>query len=190
MLRLKNYDYTNFGAYFITVCSRQKKHLFGEVIGNEMKLNEAGNAVESAWNDLPVHYSNVELDQYVIMPNHFHGIIVLRRPIGAGFKPAPISLRLHGLPEIVRALKTFSSRKINQISKNTGQPIWQRGYYEHVIRTDESIERIREYIVNNPLSWHLDRENLKRTGEDDFDEYFKRTNNEGAGFKPVQMKKE
>jgi hypothetical protein len=91
----------------------------------------------------------------------------------AGLKPAPTNLCKHRLPEIVRALKTFSSRKINQISKRTGQSIWQRGYYEHVIRTDESRDRIRRYIVNNPLSWHLDRENIKRTGDDDLDKYFR-----------------
>jgi putative transposase len=185
LLRLKNYDYRNLGGYFITVCAHQQKHLFGEVINDEMKLNEAGIAVESVWNDLPVHYSNVELDQFVIMPNHFHGIMVLCRPLGAGLKPAPTNLRIHGLPEIVRALKTFSARKINQMSKKTGQPIWQRGYYEHVIRTDASIGRIREYIVNNHLSWHLDRENLERTGDDDFDKYFRGTKNVGAGFKPA-----
>jgi putative transposase len=172
LLRLKNYNYQTPGAYFITLCTHQRENLFGRVFNEEMNLNEAGAIVESVWHDLPVHYSNVELDQFVVMPNHVHGIIVLCKPIGAGLKPAPTNSRTHGLPEIVRALKTFSSRKINQIYGRHSQPIWQQGYYEHVIRNDESLDRIRGYIVNNPLSWHLDRENIERTGVDDFDRYF------------------
>ena len=176
LLRLENYDYRTPGAYFITLCTHKREYLFGQIINEKMILNQLGTVVESVWQDLPVHYSNVELDEFAVMPNHIHGIIVLCRPVGAGLKPALTNPRIHGLPEIVRALKTFSSRNIDLISKRYGQPIWQRGYYEHIIRNDESIDRIREYIVNNPLSWHLDRENIKRTGEDDFEKYFRRRN--------------
>jgi putative transposase len=100
------------------------------------------------------------MDTFVVMPNRIHGIIFLK-DVGAGFKPAPTSCRgqRYALPEIIRAFKTFSSRKINKWREMPGTPVWQRNYYEHVIRKDESLDRIREYIVTNPLRWLLDREN-------------------------------
>lgn len=87
-LRLKNYDYSSRGAYFATLCSYQREHLFGRIVNQEIELNETGVIVESVWHDLPNHSSNIELDQFVIMPNHIHGIVVLCGPVGAGFKPA------------------------------------------------------------------------------------------------------
>ncbi len=88
LLRLKNYDYRTPGAYFITLCAHKREYLFGQIINEKMILNHLGIIVESVWQNLPVHYSNIELDQFVIMPNHVHGIIVLGRPVGAGLKPA------------------------------------------------------------------------------------------------------
>jgi len=100
------------------------------------------------------------LDAFVIMPNHIHGIIFLT-DVGAGLKPAPTvpACHCHPLPEIVRGFKTFSSRKINELRNMSGTALWQRNYYEHVIRRDESLEKIREYIETNPLRWALDKEN-------------------------------
>jgi len=102
----------------------------------------------------------LELDVFVIMPNHIHGIIFLT-DVGAGLKPAPTvpAGHCHPLPEIVRGFKTFSSRKINELRNLSGTALWQRNYYEHVIRRDESLEKIREYIETNPLRWALDKEN-------------------------------
>ena len=184
LLRLKNFDYSSPGAYFVTLCSYHREQLFGQVVNEEMKLNETGDMVKSVWYDLPKHYSNIELDQFVIMPNHVHGIIAFCDSVGAGLKPAPTTLQNHGLPEIVRALKTFSSRNINLFLKTPNRPIWQRGYYEHVIRDEESLNKIRNYIIQNPLSWHLDRENQDRIGEDDFDNYLV-----GAGLKPAPTRR-
>jgi REP element-mobilizing transposase RayT len=118
----------------------------------------------NAWADLPQHYLNVKCDAFVIMPNHIHGIILLREfNVGAGLKPAPT--RRHGLPEIVRALKTFSARRINEIRRTPGASVWQRNYYEHVVRNDDELLCIREYILNNPMRWDNDRENPARPAD-------------------------
>ena len=142
-----------------------------------MVLNSTGRVVENVWNELPEHYQHVELDAFVIMPNHVHGIIVLttdatvgaglkpvgkiESTVGAGLKPAPTKKR-HALPEIVRALKTFSSRRINEIRNTPGVKLWQRNYYEHIIRNENELNEIRKYIQQNPLKWETDKENTKR----------------------------
>jgi REP element-mobilizing transposase RayT len=172
-IRLKGYDYTSAGAYFVTVCTHRREALFGEVADGTMGLNDYGRLVTSAWEELPNHHSGLVLDAFVVMPNHVHGIVVLDRQgrpfdpgvVGAGFKPAPTApppARRHGLPEIVRAFKTFSARRINERRRMMGHPVWQRGYYEHVVRDDRSLRRIIEYIIANPLHWAEDRENPDR----------------------------
>ena len=119
--------------------------------------------VEITWNELPGHNDNILLDVFSIMPNHFHGIILI---VGAGSKPARVSADEEnraglepaptGLPEIVRQFKTFSARRINKIRNSSGIPVWQRNYYEHIIRNEPELNKIREYIVNNPLNWETD----------------------------------
>ena len=154
-IRLMGYDYSHAGAYFVTVCSQHRECLYGEVPGGEMKLNEAGRMVQSVWDELPHHYPHVELDQFIVMPNHIHGVIVLTDGIvGAGFKPAPT--KRHGLPEIVRAFKTFSSRRVNQFRRTPGLRVWQRNYYEHIIRDESDLFQIRQYIGENPAKWEED----------------------------------
>jgi REP element-mobilizing transposase RayT len=161
-LRLKGYDYSQAGAYFVTICAHDKACLFGEVIGNEMKMNELGLKVQTVWDELPVHYPHVAMDAFVVMPNHVHGVVVLRADeVGAGLKPARTeparteSTR-HGLQEIVRAFKTFSARRINEFRETSGAAVWQRNYYEHVIRDDADYNRIAEYVANNPQRWAED----------------------------------
>jgi putative transposase len=158
--RLKEYDYSRPGGYFITICTKNRSCLFGVVDNDRVILNQYGEIIQISWLTLPEHYHNVELDVFVIMPNHIHGIIWLT-DVGAGLKPAPTvpACHCHPLPEIVRGFKTFSSRKINQLRNMSGTALWQRNYYEHVIRRDESLEKIREYIETNPLRWALDKEN-------------------------------
>ena len=158
--RLKHFDYSSNGAYFVTICTKNRECVFGNVINGEMKLSDRGKIVEQCWDDLPNHYLNCILDTFVIMPNHVHGIIIIDNPVEAGFKPASTNKKHHGLFEIIRAFKTFSSRKINQIQKSFYFR-WQRDYYEHVIRNDEELNRVREYIINNPVQWELDNENPK-----------------------------
>ena len=124
--------------------------------------NQYGALVEQAWNDLPDHYPHLSLDQFVVMPNHIHGIVVLT-DVRAGLKPAPTAIgpnpappKRHGLPEIIRALKTFSARRINEIRQTPGISVWQRNYYEHVIRNEADYTRIAEYIIDNPRRWSED----------------------------------
>ncbi len=163
-IRLKGWDYTTPGAYFVTICTHQRAHLFGRVVDGEMVLNEYGEIVREVWFELPKHYAYLELDAFVVMPNHVHAIIFLTdQPVEAGFKPA--STR-RPLSEIVRALKTFSARRINAHRGTPGTPVWQRNYYEHIVRNERALHAIRRYIVENPLRWHLDRYNPNATGTD------------------------
>ncbi len=148
-LRLRHYDYASPGAYFITVCAYRGACLFGYIADGGMRLNALGTLVETCWHALPTHYPHVELDAFVVMPNHVHGILALADEAPKG----------HGLPEIVRAFKTFSSRRVNEMRGRRGTSAWQRGYYEHVIRNERSLGRIRDYIESNPRRWALDREN-------------------------------
>ena len=167
VLRLKDYDYSEPGAYFVTICTQNRKHLFGEIANGEMRLNEFGKIVQGCWDDLPNHYGRINLDAFVIMPNHTHGIIWILDGygnVGAGFKPAPTPAtrnrnHRHGIPEIVRAFKTFASRRVNESRTTPGVAVWQRNYYEHVIRNDEELFQTRQYIQENPLQWDLDPEN-------------------------------
>jgi putative transposase len=161
LTRLQQYDYSQPGGYFVTVCTKNRLCLFGEIDNDRMRLSSLGEIIWLSWFDLPKYYLNVELDVFVIMPNHIHGIMFLT-DVGAGLKPAPTDSpcdKLHGLPEIIRAFKTFSSRQINKFRNTPGISVWQRNYYEHVIRKDESLDKIREYIETNPLRWALDKEN-------------------------------
>jgi len=178
-IRLKDYDYSQAGAYFITICTYKKECLFGNIIDGIVHLNNFGHCVLSCWNNIPKHYPHAQLDEFVIMPNHIHGIIILldKRPVGAGlrpalfrkgstalskragFKPAPNgkdTKKRHSLSEIVRAFKTFSSREINKIRGSIGCPVWQRNFYEHVIRNESDLNDTRQYIINNPLRWEDD----------------------------------
>ena len=154
-IRLQGFDYTREGAYFVTVCTRNRGCLFGDVVEGEMRLNNAGRLVEAVWEGLSDHYPHVELDAWVIMPNHVHGIVMLVR--------AANTMR-HGLSEIVRAFKTFSARRINAMHGTPGAPVWQRNYYEHIIRNDDALQHIRQYISENPACWAEDAENPARTG--------------------------
>ena len=179
-IRLQEYDYASAGAYFVTLCAFQRECLFGEIsfsvgAGSKpalskpalskttqegepasMELNDFGTLVDFTWHDLPNHNQNICLDMFVIMPNHVHGIIVIENG-RAGLEPAPT------LSEIIRQFKTFSSKRINQCRDSPGCPVWQRNYYERVIRNEQELVRAREYIVNNPMKWGLDKENPSNT---------------------------
>ena len=156
-IRLRGYDYSQAGAYFVTASVQSRECLFGAVADGELCLNQYSEIVARCWEELPTHYPTVELDAFVAMPNHIHAIIVLTGTLAptsppspnpmpvetlrAGLKPAPTN---RALSEIVRALKTFSARRINELRGTSGTPVWQRNYYEHVIRNDDDFQRIRE----------------------------------------------
>jgi putative transposase len=156
---LKEYDYSHPGAYFVTICAKHRKMLFGDIVEDGIHLNFIGLVVKECWEDLPRPYHFLELDAFIVMPNHFHGILVItgNPDVGAGLKPAP-TIKPHALPEFVRALKTFSARRINEILGTPGKPVWQRSYYEHVVRNEIDLEETRDYIQSNPLKW-LEDEN-------------------------------
>jgi putative transposase len=160
-IRLAGWDYSQPGAYFITIVTHDRRNIFGAVgAGSKpapvaMKLSMEGRIVFDTWFALPNHIPGIKLGEFIIMPNHVHFIIWILGShyagAGAGLEPAPTAL-----PEIVRQFKTFSARRINEMHHTPGQPVWQRNYYEHIIRDDEDYVRIAEYILGNPLSWDHD----------------------------------
>lgn len=211
-IRLKGYDYSQAGAYFITIVTQDRKHLFGEVINGEMLLNEAGRMILAEWEALPQRFPTVEIDAFVVMPNHVHGIIVIVAAdnvvagvgagvavdVGAGLVPALVpgattdgaitngattdgatthGATTHGattrvaptVGDIVGAFKSITTVSYTRRVKRSGWPpfpgrLWQRNYYEHIIRNDESLNHIRQYIADNSARWALDRENATAGG--------------------------
>lgn len=188
-IRLRNYDYSQAGAYFITLCTQKRECLFGAVVCGGMRLNDAGRIVQDIWDALPGHYPCVELDCFIVMPNHIHGIVVLNG-VGARFiapdhdgatNSGAMALHSHStnpsktmgkwlvnraptVGEIIRAFKARCTHGINQLRKTQGSSIWQRNYYEHIIRSESSLQETREYIANNPAQWANDRENPDAVG--------------------------
>ena len=168
-MRLPGFDYTRLGAYFVTICMHNRLCLLGEVVDGCVRLSEAGRFARDAWEHLPMHYPHVRLDAWVIMPNHVHGIVCLAKAeaapsgigAGTGLKPVPTGGETprYGLPEVVRAFKTFSAKRINASRGTAGAPFWQRSYYDRVIRDDASLDRMRQYVLDNPARWRQDPEN-------------------------------
>jgi putative transposase len=187
-IRLPGYDYTQPGAYFVTLCTRNREHLFGEIIDGEMHWNDFGCIAFETWECLPRQYPYIELDAWIVMPNHIHGIIMIHSNCGRGrSRPAPtVGNRLINLPaptvgnrlidpsapsindpekrkslgDLIGAFKTVSAKRINLLRKTPAVQIWQRNYYEHIIRSEAACNRICAYIVNNPLRWVRDKENI------------------------------
>jgi putative transposase len=167
-IRLPGYDYSQPGACFVTVCTRDRECLFGEVEAGQVRLNEAGCAVAGTWIWLGRQYPYVELDEWVVMPNHLHGILIIHanptdEPGRGGSRTAPTLPKRKPLGRLIGAFKMVSSKRINELRGRPGAAIWQRNYYEHVIRDEEDLRRIREYIAHNPPSWEIDEENPVRT---------------------------
>ncbi|HOK46119.1 MAG TPA: hypothetical protein PLK67_09320 [Bryobacteraceae bacterium] len=190
-IRLKTYDYTQPGAYFITICTRERVSLFGTVVDGEMRLNARGEIVCEEWFKTAQirPYVQLQEDEFVVMPNHVHGIVWIvdddLAPVGAtdrrGDRPvAPTTVPPRGpapqsLGAIIAGFKSAVTHRINALRGAPGAPVWQRNYFEHVIRDERALARangrsplhaIRQYIIENPLRWHLDRYNPERTGED------------------------
>jgi len=157
-LRLKGYDYSRAGAYFVTICTHGRECLFGEIMDGEMRLNAAGQAAQADWVRLPERFQSIELDEFVIMPNHLHGIIL----VGAGLAPPGGKGAASSAPtlgHILRAFKSISAIAVNRLLGRSGRSVWQRNYYEHIVRNENELAHIREYIANNHAQWALDREN-------------------------------
>ena len=153
-LRLQGYDYSQQGAYFVTMCVQHRQCLFGEIIDGKMQLNEISEIVVEWWNFIPQHFPFVETYDFVIMPNHIHGIIAWDISVGTG-SPHPKDAPTLG--NIVGYFKYQSTKYINQLHNTPGKRIWQSKYYDHIIRDDIDLGHLREYIQNNPKKWELDQ---------------------------------
>jgi len=170
-IRLRHYDYSQAGMVVVTICACQRECFFGNVSGRDMALNDAGRMVGAAWYQLPERFAGLGLDAFVIMPNHIHGIFILGPRQGepsvgpvsidkAGFKK--VSGTLDGtVGRIVQAFKSITTNKyIDGVRRWGWKPfpgkLWQRNYWEHVIRNDDELTGIREYIHSNPVQWACD----------------------------------
>ena len=165
-IRLKDYDYSQNCAYFVTIVTRQRACLFGEIMGGELALNEIGKIMQEAWNEIPQHFPNVVLDAFVVMPNHIHGIIIIDAPIYVSHVRArhasplpPWGPKPKSLSAIIGSFKSAVTNRINKMRETPATPFWQRNYYEHVIRDENDYEAIFNYIASNPINWDKDEEN-------------------------------
>ncbi len=141
-LRLADYDYAQTGACFVTICTRSHTCVFGAVLDGEMVRNDAGETVARSWDEIPRHFPEVELDAFVVMPNHVHGVLMLAgEPARAG--------HARPLHVIVGSFKSAVSRRLGSV--------WQRSYWERVVRSQDELDQIRAYIEDNPLHWPVDQ---------------------------------
>lgn len=190
-IRLKDYDYTRPGAYYITIVSHDRECRFGEIIAGAMQLNRTGRIIANFWQKIPRHFRYTGLDVWVVMPNHIHGIIVIHdhvndinggrgeafivtpeisyknaSPLQASLRspqqplPRPIGTKPGSLAAMVQNFKSITTRRINKLAHTPGAPLWQRNYWEHIIRDESELNRIRAYIINNPYRWEQDREHF------------------------------
>ncbi|MFH1245847.1 MAG: transposase, partial [Candidatus Omnitrophota bacterium] len=159
--RIPQYDYSTPGQYFLTICIEDRQQILGAVENDKMILNDTGKIADFSWREIINHFTGIELDQHIIMPNHIHGIINIivgaRSPrpnndnndtiIGRGNRAPTIG-------NIIAYFKYQTTKQINEFQNVPGRKIWQRNYYDHIIRNDKSLTRIREYIINNPATWN------------------------------------
>jgi REP element-mobilizing transposase RayT len=218
-IRLRGYDYSHAGAYFITICTQNRERLFGEITDGEMKMNDAGQMVQTVWDEMPNRFDGLELDRFVVMPNHIHGIIVLPRrgescirPCIRPFISPGIHAPIHSDPtngrstdhggdfgghdhrgdhggddrkgdhkdrpygtlpgtvgRIFQAFKSITTHEYTNGVKQHGWlpfpgKLWQRNYWEHIVRNESELSRIRDYVKNNPVQWESDRLYRRPTG--------------------------
>ena len=145
--RFKGWDYSNNGLYFVTICAKNRYCCLGEIINNKFVKNDLSVILDNIIRKLPTHYSNCSVEEYIIMPNHVHLILKLYFKVETGFKPVSTEKpycfksvsteKPYSLYEIIRGLKTFSARKINERTKKIGCPFWQRGFYDRIIRDEK-----------------------------------------------------
>lgn len=183
-IRLKGYDYSQEGLYFITLCTQNRECLFGNITNGNMILNDAGIMVEKCWHEIPHHFPNTKLHEMVVMPNHFHGIIEITPAVGTTVSPetvgandyspnyssnnirandySPLRSPSKTIGSIVRGFKIgvtkwFRENKQNQFP--IGKPVWQRNYWDRIIRNNDEYQHIMQYIINNPQQWENDKLN-------------------------------
>jgi len=166
-IRLPGYDYSQPGAYFVTVCTRDRECLFGKATKGAVCLSALGQIVAGCLADLPSHFQDVELDEWVVMPNHVHAILVIHGR-GTACRAPTLNVRF-GRPvsgSLPTAVGTYKAAVTTLARRNhLADAVWQRNYFEHVIRDEEDLRRIREYIAHNPPSWEIDEENPGRVSQ-------------------------
>jgi putative transposase len=156
-IRLAGYDYTQAGAYFVTICTQERRPLLATIDAAGHTLTPIGKLIARCWLALPRHFPHVALDAWVLMPDHMHGIVVMRdtdAPSATSSANQPNGTRPGSLNAAIQNFKSVSTRKINQVRQTPGAIIWQRNYYERIIRDESAFEHIRRYIENNPAKWH------------------------------------
>jgi putative transposase len=163
--RLKGWDYRNPGYYFVTICTKNREHYFGQIMDGDMHLSAVGEIATQCWQETPNHHADVELDEFVIMPNHAHGIVVIRQFVETlratslrDPKMSEISPKAGSLSTIIRSYKSA----VTKLAGEGGfkEFAWQSRFYDHIIRDEKAFDKIRQYIFNNPANWELDRNNL------------------------------
>ena len=172
--RLQNWDYSSNGAYFITICTQNREHYFGDVVNGEMQLNELGQLAEKYWIEIPQHFSFIELGNFVVMPNHTHGILIIDKmdvvvPVetlhcnvstptnttnNKNEQMANISPKSGTISTIIRSYKSVVSKNARSIHADFG---WQSRFHDHIIRDEQSYQTISNYIINNPVNWAEDK---------------------------------
>lgn len=174
-MRLKKYDYSQAGFYFITICTQNRLHLFGEIVNGEMILNCAGKMIKSQWMELSKRFADIQLYQNIIMPNHFHGIVrrgepcvrpnqtIEQRQMGE-HKVRPYGTLDGTIGRMVQAFKSITTNEyISGVKQNGWQrfdkKLWQRSYWEHIIRDENEFNHISQYIIENPIRWGNDKFN-------------------------------
>jgi len=158
--RLRDWDYSGPGWYYVTLCTHGRACDLGEVKENKVILSPIGRIAEETWRWLGDHHENVGLDGFVVMPNHLHGIIIIHEPLGGGSRTAPTEgITSKSLGRLIGAFKTISTKRINEMKNSPGIIFWQRNFHDHIILNDADLNRIRSYIENNPLQWSIDEEN-------------------------------
>ena len=157
-VRLSGYDYSTPGAYFVTTCTDHMRCLFGEISNGTALLNDCGIIARECWEEIPQHFIGTEIDIFQVMPNHVHGVLLL-------------SEHRHKLGNIVGPYKAAVTRRIRSLPGFSKVRVWEISFHEHIIRKQDSLERVREYIVNNPMKWELDRYHPSREDAEDDDDW-------------------
>ncbi len=159
-IRAKGYDYSEPGGYFVTVCTKNKKCILSDIVEGKSKLSSYGDIIQMVWKDLPKCFPSISLDEWVVMPNHFHGVLIAEAQFIAPNNEKGAINRAPTLGDGVRAFKALTTYRVRKdLDSNFG---WQRNYYDHIIRDDADLNRIRQYILDNPAQWELDEENPNR----------------------------
>lgn len=185
--RLKKFDYSSPGAYFVTIVSHNRMNIFGSISNGEVQLSQVGVIVDNTWREIPSHFPLETPDVYIIMPNHFHGILTLHDPVEATHDSfvtmpnqihgittpvearlvfdsstlcaSPLPAKRHPLGVIVGSFKSTVTKRVHDAGLYVNKKIWQRNYYDHVIRDEDDYYKICEYIEHNPVNWECDEEN-------------------------------